>query len=166
MSLHTGRHAKKHVHAQCHFVKQKCSWNGPLESTGLLMWRVFPPKTDQWSRSITSKAHWFPCVLQLWLSQEWGTCTIHFAIPLINTDRSANFANRCALSVDQFNASLIKSCAFACRMVQNIQNKGQHYPSPSLHKNSHKHQAIYHVTLRIKHKLDDSTTHTNISPTQ
>lgn len=44
MSLHTERHAKKHVRAQCHFVKQKRSWNGPLESTGLLMWRVFLPR--------------------------------------------------------------------------------------------------------------------------
>jgi len=44
MSLHTKKHTKKQVHTECHFVKQKCSWNGPLESTGLLMWRVFLPR--------------------------------------------------------------------------------------------------------------------------
>lgn len=41
MSLLTGRHT--HVHTMP-FVKQKCSWNGLLESTGLLMWRDFLPR--------------------------------------------------------------------------------------------------------------------------
>lgn len=134
MSLHTGRHTKKTCAHTMPFCETEMQLEWSIRKHRIAHVASFSPKTDQWSRSITSKAHWFPCVLQLWLSQEWGTSTIHFAIPLINTNRSANFANRCALSVEQFNASLIKSCAFACRMVQNIQNKGQHYPSPSLHK--------------------------------
>lgn len=84
--------------------------------------------------------------------------------PLWNSKRSATLVNRCALSVDRFNASLIKSCAFACRMVQNILNKGQHYPSPYLHRNSHKHQTMRHVTLWMKDMLDDPTTHTQSHP--
>lgn len=41
-----------------------------------------------------------------------------------------------ALSADRLNASLIESSAFACRILQMMQNKEQHYPSPSLHRNT------------------------------